>query len=255
MVNLLQAWAEAYGAVRSDVAVQVAGGGSGVGIADLAAGLTDIAAASREMTASERARTTRGGAAPVETSVALDAIAVYVHRSNPLESIDLTQLAEIYGDGGGVRRWAQLGASHASCRSDAIVRIGRQSSSGTYAYFRDAVLGPRRDYRLGSIDQSGSKDVVTLVERTPCAIGYSGLAYATPGVRPLRLARRPGAPAIAPSVAAALDASYVLARRLYFYTADGASPATRDFIAWVLGSAGQRSVRDIGFIPVDRTLP
>lgn len=249
MVNLLQAWAEEYSGVRPDIAVQVAGGGSGVGIAALVDGLTTIAAASRELTTDERQRAIARGVEPVEVTVALDALAVYVHRDNPLDAITIAQLAEVYGDGGTLKRWSQFGIVNAGCSSDAIIRVGRQNSSGTYTYFRDAVLGHRRDYKLGSIDQNGSKDVVALVGRTPCAIGYSGLAYATPGVKALRVAATPGSVAVAATVDAAASGSYPLARRLYLYTAGQRRDAAQALVDWILSEPGQRIVRDVGFIP------
>ena len=189
MVNLLQAWAERYKSVRPDVVVQVAGGGSGVGIAGLIDGTLDVAAASREIRTEEHERArARYGTDPVRLTVALDALAIYVHPTNPLTTIAITDLAEIYGEGGTLQRWSQLAASHPACASGRIIRVGRQNNSGTFAYFREVVLGRAREYEMGSIDQSGSKDVVALVSRTPCAIGYSGLAYASAAVKTLALA-------------------------------------------------------------------
>jgi phosphate transport system substrate-binding protein len=249
MINLLQAWAETYDRVRPDVAVRVVGGGSGVGIAALIDGVADVAASSREMSDGERRLMSLVRGAPQDAVVALDALAVYVHRSNPLAAITMAQLAGIYGDGGAISRWSELGATIPRCRGDRIIRVGRQNSSGTYLYFRDAVLGPRRDYKLGSIDQSGSKDVVALVSRTPCAVGYSGLAYATAGVKALAIAAGAAAP-VQPTASAVVDGSYVLARRLYFYTAGAPNLETARFVAWVLGSDGQRLARDLGFVAV-----
>jgi phosphate transport system substrate-binding protein len=251
MVNLVQAWAEDYGALRPDVSVQVAGGGSGVGIAALIDGTADIAAASREMRAEEcRRAADRLGRAPREFAVALDAIAVYVQRGNPLPAIALDQLAEIYGEDGRIVRWSQLGVHPRDCPSGAIIRVGRQNSSGTYASFRDLVLGTRREYAMGSIDQSGSKDVVALVEATPCAIGYSGIAYATAGVRALGLSARAGAPAVAPGARAVADGSYPLARRVYLSAAPDPPAHVAAFIEWTLGADGQRTVSALGFVPV-----
>jgi phosphate transport system substrate-binding protein len=251
MVNLLQAWAEHYARVRPGVSVQVAGGGSGVGIAGLIDGTLDIAAASREMRPEERRRViSRYGVAPAELTVALDALAVYVHRTNPIGSISITELAEVYAEGGRIDRWRQLGARHWSCRSDEIIRVSRQNNSGTFAYFRQVVLGPDREYRLGSIDQSGSKDVVSLVSNTPCAVGYSGIAFATPGVRTLELATTPQGPAIAPSEATVADGSYPLARRLYLYTAGHPSDAVTAFTRWTVGPQGQTTVRQLRLVPV-----
>jgi phosphate transport system substrate-binding protein len=254
MVNLIQAWAEEYRHVRPDVIVQVAGGGSGVGIAGLIDGTLDLAAASREIrpTEKERARLTRG-IEPREVTVARDALAVYVHKDNPLPGISLHGLAEIYGEHGTIVRWSQLGVRPAGCASDAIIRIGRQNNSGTFAYFRDVVLGRAREYRMGSIDQSGSKDVVALVARTPCAIGYSGLAFATPEVRPLAIISERGA-AVSPSESAVRDGSYPLARPLYLYAAQRNQPADA-FLEWTLSPAGQHIARDLGFVAVEESVP
>ena len=250
MVNLLQAWAEQYKHVDPAIVVQVAGGGSGVGIAGLIEGTLDVAAASREIRSTERERISSiHHAAPTELTVALDALAVYVHRSNPIDGIALADLAEIYGDEGGLQRWSQLGVQHSGCTTDTIIRVGRQNNSGTYAYFREVVLGPQREYQLGSIDQSGSKDVVALVSRTPCAIGYSGLAYATPGVKAVNVAAGRNGIAVAPSQASVIDGSYPLARPLYLYTATPPASHIAAFLSWVLGPEGQAIVSELGFVP------
>jgi phosphate transport system substrate-binding protein len=251
MVNLVQAWAETYRSERPDVSVQVSGGGSGVGIASLIDGIVDLAATSREMTADESRRArAHNGVDPREFGVALDALAVYVHAENPLDSISLAELAEIYGDAGRLQAWSQLGARHPRCRSDRIVRVGRQSSSGRFTYFRGVVLGNRREYKLGSIDQSGSKDVVALVSRTPCAIGYSGMGYILSGVKALTISTTRDRPAFAPSADAVIAGSYPIARRHYLYTRDEPSGETNRFLEWVLGGDGQRIVREIGFVPI-----
>jgi phosphate transport system substrate-binding protein len=250
MVNLVQAWAEHYKEVRPTVSVQVSGGGSGVGIAGLIDGTLDIAAASREMKADERRRATAQNAAePWEFTVALDALAVYVHKDNPLDAISIEDLAEIYGERGNIVKWSQLAVHHRACASDQVIRVGRQNNSGTYSYFRDVVLGGTREYKMGSIDQSGSKDVVALVSRTPCAIGYSGISYATAGVRPLELSAKKGAPAIMPSEETVVNGSYPIARPLYFYTAREPAGQVRQFLDWVLAPDGQQIVRNLGFVP------
>ena len=220
MVNLVQAWAENYKDVRPTVSMQVAGGGSGVGLAGLIDATLDIAAASREMKGDERQRASvRNGVEPKEFTVALDALAVYIHKDNPLDVLSIEELAEIYGERGWIMKWSQLGVRNLACASDQIIRVGRQNSSGTYAYFRDVVLGGMREYKMGSIDQSGSKDVVALISRTPCAIGYSGIAFVTAGVKALKLSARKGQPSVTPSPATVIDRSYPIARPLYLYTA------------------------------------
>lgn len=253
MVNLVQAWAEHYAQVRPAVSVQVAGGGSGVGIAGLIDGTLDIAATSREMKAAERQRAyARYGAEPEAFTVALDALAVYVHKDNPLDSISIEALAEIYGEQGQIVTWSQLGIHHPACPSDQVIRVGRQNNSGTFAYFRDVVLGGAREYKIGSIDQSGSKDVVALVSRTPCAIGYSGIAFATPGVKALEVSTRNGGPAITPGEETVIAGSYPLARPLYLYTATEPAGHVKEFLDWVLALDGQQIVRELGLVPVPR---
>ena len=252
MVNLVQAWAEQYKRVRPQAVVQVAGGGSGVGIAGLIDGTLDLAAASREIRSAERERARmKNGAEPTELMVARDALAVFVHRQNPLDAISVAQLADIYGEGGRIVRWSQLGLDHPGCPSDRIIRIGRQNNSGTFAYFREVVLGADREYRMGSIDQSGSKDVVALVSRTPCALGYSGIAFATGGVKALKLADRRGAPPIGPTEDAVASAAYPLVRPLYIYAAVTPDGHIAAFLDWILSTAGQDVVRELGFAPLD----
>ena len=253
MVNLNQAWAENYKKSHPAVSVQVAGGGSGVGVAGLIDGILDVAASSREMEPEEIERATKAaGAAPQQFAVGLDALALYVHKDNPIESISLEELAEIYGDGGTTVKWSQLGVANAGCSGDQVVRVGRQNNSGTYVYFREAVLGRTREFKLASIDQSGSKDVVTLVSRTPCAIGYSGMAYAEPGVKTLRISKKKGEAGISPTAATALDGTYPIARPLYLFTRGTPTGAVKEFVDWTLSDEGQRIVQEIGYVPTPR---
>ncbi|NLX97196.1 MAG: phosphate ABC transporter substrate-binding protein [Rhodopirellula sp.] len=251
LVNAAQAWAEQYHHEQPAVSVQVLGGGSGVGIASLIDGNCDIANASREMKPdeAERAAATRG-AAPVETIVALDALAVLVHKDNPLDWISVDQLAEIFGEDGSFTRWSQLGVKGLPERYDKIIRVGRQNSSGTYAFFREIVLGKKRDYKLGSIDAHGSKDGVLLIEKTPGAIGYSGMGYITEGVKPLKISVRRGEAAIAPTLQNARDATYPLTRSLQLYTIGEPDGAVARYMQWILSPKGQSIVRDQGYVPV-----
>ena len=254
MVNLNQAWAENYKRVKPEVSVQIAGGGSGVGIAGLIDGILDVAASSREMEPQEIERATKSaGAAPKAFKVGLDALAVYVHEGNPIQSISIEELAEIYGDGGQLTKWSQAGVTNAACAADDIIRVSRQNNSGTYVYFREAVLGRTREFKLGSIDQSGSKDVVALVSRTPCAIGYSGMAYAAPGVRALAISQKKGEPGVAPTLETATNGTYPIARPLYLYTRGTPPALVQAFIDWTLSEPGQKVLQDVGYVPVPKT--
>lgn len=256
MVNLAQAWAEKYSQKNANVSVQVAGGGSGVGIAGLIDNFVDIAASSRKMSAKEIARAKQNnGVEPREFIVGLDALAVYVQKGNPLNSITVEELAEIYGEGGKIENWSQLGIKYDACDSGKIVRVSRQNNSGTYVYFREAVVGEMRDFKLGSIDQNGSKDVVTLVGKTACAIGYSGMAYATPEVKMLNIAKKKGDQPVAPTSDNAANGSYPIARPLFLYTKGEPEGAVKEFIDWVLGVDGQKVVAEVGYVPNSSVAP
>jgi phosphate transport system substrate-binding protein len=247
MVNLAQMWAEEYRQVEPAVSVEVSGGGSGIGIRDLSQGIVQMACCSRNMTAAEKEQTrTKTGKDAVEWTVGYDAIAIYVHRDNPLVEIGLAQLAAVYGEGGGIDNWSQLGVRLAR---DRIIRVSRQNSSGTYEYFRERVLD-RRDFKLSSLDMSGSKDVVELVGRTPWAIGYSGMGYRTDAVKFLRVAGRDGRPACEPTIENVSGGKYPLARSLHLYTLGRPEGQTKKYLDWILSPAGQEVVRRSGFIPV-----
>jgi phosphate transport system substrate-binding protein len=127
--------------------------------------------------------------------------------------------------------------------------VSRQSSSGTYEFLREHVLN-KKDFKLGSRDMNGSKEVVELVASTPTAIGYSGMGYATPGIKMLKVKKSADAPAVAPSVASTLDKSYPIARSLELYTLGEPEGASRGYIDWILSDAGQAVVEATGYVPV-----
>ncbi len=249
LVNVAQAWAENYKEVDPDVAVAVTGGGSGTGISALINGTVDIANASRKMKDKEVQLAVDNGVEPVEHVVGFDALAVYLHPDNPAESLSIEQLAAIYGEGGETERWSQLGLTVPGCDSDEIVRVSRQNNSGTYAYFKEAVLGKGAEYKLGSRDMHGSKDVVDLVENTPCAIGYSGLAYATDHVKLACITTEEGGACVTPSVDTAIDGSYPIARPLFMYTSGQPEGAVKTYLDWILSDAGQCIILDKGYAP------
>jgi phosphate transport system substrate-binding protein len=128
--------------------------------------------------------------------------------------------------------------------------VSRQNNSGTYAYFREAVLGKKRDYKLGTRDMHGSKDVVDLVEKTPCAIGYSGLAYATDHLKMACVSKKEGESCVNPSVAAASDGSYPIARPLFMYTNGEPKGAVKEYLDWILSDEGQCIIKKKGYAPV-----
>lgn len=249
LVNVAQAWAEAYQKVEPSVVVAVSGGGSGTGIAALINGTVDIANSSRELREEELRLATERGEHPVEHIVGYDALAVFLHRDNPLERLTMAQLAGIFGENGQITRWPDLGVEVPGCSDQSIIIVSRQNNSGTYEYFREAVLG-NGDFRLGTRDMHGSKDVVDLVEKTPCAIGYSGMAYATDHIKMACIATAAEGPCVVPNLQHATDGTYAIARSLLMYTPNEASGPVAAYLDWIKSDAGQCIIMDLGYAPV-----
>lgn len=250
LLSVAQAWAEAYRDVDANVAVAVTGGGSGTGISALINGTVDIANSSRSIKDKEREHAKKAGQDPVEHVVGYDALAVYVHHDNPLSEMTIATLQAIYGEGGELEKWSQLGVEVPGCPSDEIIRVSRQNNSGTFAYFKEAVLGKKGEYKLGSRDMHGSKDVVDLVEKTPCAIGYSGLAYATDHIKMPCVKKSDDAPCVAPAVDTAVDRTYPIARPLLLYTNGQPTGKVGEYMNWVMGDKGQCILKNAGYAPV-----
>ena len=250
LVNVAQAWAENYQTVNPAVVVAVSGGGSGTGIAALINGTVDIANASRAIKDKELKLARDNGQDPVQHVVGFDALAVYLHGDNPLDEISIEQLAQIYGDGGTYLNWTDLGVEVPGCQDQEIVVVSRQNNSGTYAYFREAVLN-KGDFKLGTRDMHGSKDVVDLVEKTPCAIGYSGLAYATDHIKLACVAQETGGPCTSPSVETAISGAYAIARPLFMYTNGEPTGIVGDYLNWIKSNEGQCIILDKGYAPAD----
>jgi phosphate transport system substrate-binding protein len=250
LVNVAQAWAEAYQQVKPDVAVAVSGGGSGTGIAALINGTVDIANASRKIQDKEIKMAEQRGHESVEHTVGYDALAVFLNSANPIDKLSFQQLNEIFGRGGKATKWTDIGVEVPGCKDQQIVVVSRQNNSGTYAYFKEAVLGKKGKYRQGTLDMNGSKDVVDLVEKTPCAIGYSGLAYATPQVKMACVSETADSPCVMPSEATASDRSYPIARPLFMYTNGEPQGEIKAYLDWVLSDTGQCIIKKKGYAPV-----
>ena len=249
LVNVAQAWAEAYPEVNPEVAVAVSGGGSGTGIAAMINGTVDIANASRKMKDKEIELAEEHGQNPVEHVVGYDALAVFINKNNPIKSMTLAQLKDIYGRDPKVKKWSDMGITVPGCK-DEIVVVSRQNNSGTYAYFQETVLGKKGKYRQGTLDMHGSKDVADLVEKTPCAIGYSGLAYATDHLKMVCIATDDADTCVSPSVVTASDRSYPIARPLFMYTNGEPQGAIKEYLDWILSDAGQCILLKKGYAPV-----
>jgi phosphate transport system substrate-binding protein len=251
MVNLAAAWAEVYSEVEPTVSVEVSGGGSGQGIAALINGSCDIANCSRTFEEKEvEALQKQSGKEPVNFVVGYDALSIFVHKDNPLESISLEQLGQIYRDDGNITQWSELEVSVPGAKGEEIIRVSRQNNSGTYHYFREAVVGKNHEFKLGSIDMNGSKDVVELIARTPNAIGYCGMGYATPDVKVLKVKETADSEAVEPSVESVTDKTYPIARPMFMYTAGEPSPIAQQYLDWILSPAAQKIVAETGYVPL-----
>jgi phosphate transport system substrate-binding protein len=217
MVNLAQAWAEEYGKLAPNVSIEVSGGGSGVGIAALINGTANIANASRKLEPEELEKAKKQtGKEPQEFMVGYDGLAIYVSKSNPIEEISL------------------------------------ENNSGTYHYFREVVIGKKADYKSGSLDMNGSKDVVELVAKTPGAIGYSGLGYATGDVKIVKVSKKKGEPAVMPAIASVLDKTYPISRPLFMYTPGEPDPQVKAYLSWIMAEPGQKIVEKSGYVPLNK---
>jgi phosphate transport system substrate-binding protein len=247
LVNLALAWAETYMGFRPNVRISVTGGGSGTGIAAMINGTVDIANASRAMKPEEIAAAEANGISPVEFTVARDAIAVVVHPSNPVDTLTLQQISDMYT--GKIANWSQVGGEDRP-----IVLLSRESNSGTYVYFLENVirLGNRESELLFTPDtllMPSSEGISTEVRQNPNAIGYDGLGYVTADQKVVAVARDADARSVLPSVETVNDGSYPIARPLYMYTAGEPADQVKEYLDWVLGD-GQSLVSELGFVPL-----
>jgi phosphate transport system substrate-binding protein len=241
MVILAQKWAERFMKNNSDKTLQVSGGGSGTGIAALINGTTDIANASRQMKDSEKKQLkNKQGKEAVATPVALDAIAVYVHKDNEIESVTVPELRKIYR--GKITNWSKLGGPDKK-----IILYGRQNNSGTYAYFKEHVLD-NMDFARKTQTLPGTSAVINAVSKDVGGIGYGGIGYAE-GVRTVPLAPKGDKP-VEPTMKKATSGEYPLARKLYVYTAGEPTGLAKQYIDFTLSKEGQKLVKGVGYYPL-----
>lgn len=248
MVNLALAWAERYQQKHAQVSLSVTGGGTGTGITSLLNGTVDIANASRAITAAEIQTAKTNGFEPVEFSVARDAIAVIVNPENPVKHLSLQQLSQIYR--GEINNWQVVGGENRP-----IVRLSRETNSGTHVYFLETVirLGNSNDKAIFSADTlllPSSEGIIAELRDNPNAIGYDGLGYVTPEVKVIAVSKQDGGPYILPSAATVDDKTYPIARDLYMYTHGQPSGAIKDYLDWVVSPEAQQIVTDLGFVPI-----
>ena len=242
LLPLTQELAEQYLDTHPAEEVIVTGGGSGVGIAALPENTTDIAMASRKIKFSEKMKFAGLGLDAVEVVVAYDALAVVVNPSNPVDSLTREQLEAIFR--GKITNWKDVGGEDRK-----IVVYSRETSSGTYEFFKESVLD-NKNYMSSILSMPATGAIIQSVRQTAGAIGYIGLAYLNKYVKPLAVSYDGGVHYARPSVSTAADGSYPIVRPLYYYYDSRKEAEVSPFISYVLSPEGQASVLEQGFIPV-----
>jgi len=248
-----QKWAEEYMKQHPDVSIQVTGGGSGVGIAALINGTTTIANASRQIKTSEVEKAQKAGYYPAEFAVALDTLAVIVNAQSPIKELTVKQLMGIYT--GKINNWKEVGGDN-----QMIIRYGRESSSGTYQFFKEFIL-KNQDFSADCQTLQGTSAVTNAVSKDPAGIGYGGAAYFLnqAGLKIISVKANDKAEAINPVKAdgkldyeAAWTKRYPIWRYLYMYTGFKPRGAVKAYLDWILSPEGQKIIEDVGYIPLPK---
>ncbi len=222
--------------------IVVTGGGSGVGLAALPENTTDIAMASRRIKFGEKMKFAKIGLEVKEVVVAYDALAVVVNPSNPVDRLTREQLEAIFR--GKITNWKEVGGPDRR-----IVVYSRETSSGTYEFFKESVLS-NKNYMSSILSMPATGAIIQSVRQTRGAIGYIGLAYLNPYVKALAVSYDGGRNYALPSVENAFDGSYPVVRPLYYYYDAAKEEQVAPFVSYILSQEGQRLVREEGFVPV-----
>jgi len=240
VLPLAQKEAEVYMKKNKGSRITVTGGGSGVGISSLIDNTTDIAMASRKMKLSEKMKVNEGGNTSTEVVIAFDALAVIVNPANKVGQLTREQLEGIFT--GKIRNWSEVGGDNMP-----IVVYGRESSSGTYDFFKEHVLN-NKNYASSVMSMPATGAIVQSVSQTKGAIGYVGFAYIEKTVKTLSVSFNKGKTFVQPSVETAKNKTYPIVRPLYFYYVQTTAKAVKPFVDFVLSPEGQQIVSQEGFI-------
>jgi len=250
IVNLALAWAEYYQKSNPEVRISVTGGGSGTGIAALINGTVDIANASRKIKQEEIQAAQANGTEPLEFIIARDAIAIIVNPNNPINKLTLKQISDIYS--GKINNWAEIGGENRP-----IVRLSRETNSGTHVYFLEHVLrlGNKQDKTLFSTNTlllPSSEGIGIEIRQNPNAIGYDGLGYVTDDIKVIAVAENQGGIYILPSGETVNNELYPIVRDLYMYTNGEPIGLVKAYMDWIFSPEAQTIVNELGFVPIIR---
>ncbi|WP_432453654.1 MULTISPECIES: PstS family phosphate ABC transporter substrate-binding protein [unclassified Agarivorans] len=258
LANMMTLWAEEFKREYPNVNVQIQAAGSSTAPPALTEGTSQFGPMSRQMKSKEvEAFEKKYGYKPTKVRVAIDALAVFVHKDNPIKGLSLAQVDAIFsstlkcGENGAAERWGEVGLDGSWADKD-IQLFGRNSVSGTYGYFKKKALC-KGDFKNSVNEQPGSASVVQSVSSSLNAIGYSGIGYKTSGVKAVALAKK-GTDYIAASLDNAATGKYPLSRFLYVYVNKHPNkplaPMEREFLKMILSKTGQQIVAKDGYVPL-----
>ncbi len=250
MVNLGQAWAEAYMKQNPQISVAVTGGGSGTGITALLNNTCDIAEVSREMKGDEIRIAESKNFEPNKIVVGLDGLAIVVNPANRVSSLTIDQLADIFT--GKIKNWKEVGGSDAR-----IVLLSREVNSGTHVYFKEHVLRKgkadgKEEFAPEALLLPSSQAIADEVSQNQDAIGYYGMGYITAKEKAIHVAKANNSPAIPPTMENVVSGAYPISRPLLMYTKGEPKGLVKMFIDYVLSPAGQEVVKKLDFVPIMR---
>ena len=243
MVNLCQAWAEAFMKRHPQTVIAVTGGGSGTGIAALISGTCQLAASSRQMTDKEKSKITARGQGWREWTVALDGLAVVVHPSNPVKQMTLSQLADLFT--GKIHNWKELGGE-----KRAVVLLSREVNSGTHLYFKEHVLGPGQEFAPEALLMPSSQAIADEVATNPAAVGYYGMGYLNPKNQAVAVAKNAADAYLLPTEEQVRLGTYPIARPLFLYSIDGPKGLMKAFLDFTRSPEGQHLVSEMDFVVI-----
>lgn len=242
VLPLSQKLAEKYMNINKEAKITVMGGGSGVGIAAFLDGTTDIAMSSRKIKMSEKMKLQDAGKAYKETIIAYDALSVIVNPNNKVKQLTREQLEGIFT--GKITNWKEVGGD-----DEKIVAYSRESSSGTYEFFKESVLD-NKNYGSAILMMPATGAIVQSVTQTKGAIGYIGFAYLETTVHAMKVSYDKGATYVEPTIVNAKNGTYPVVRPLYYYVLNKDAAKVKPFLDYILSADGQKVVGEVGYITV-----
>ncbi|MGL4501394.1 MAG: phosphate ABC transporter substrate-binding protein, partial [Planktothrix sp.] len=241
MVILSQKWAEVFMKKNPGISIQVTGGGSGVGIAALINGSTIIANSSRPISQEEIEKVkSKYNNNSIQIACAKDGLSVFLNKANPVNELTIAQLGDIFS--GEITNWKQVGGTDAK-----IQLYGRESSSGTFEFFKDHVV--KTDFARSCQTLPGTAAIVNAIKKDKYGIGYGGAAYAE-GVKDCKVKVDARSKGVLPSPITIKNRTYPISRYLFMYLKEKPTGDTKKFVDWILSAEGQSVIVEVGYYPL-----